>query len=87
MRRFELQVAIAALGASATAISVSRAILGDAPDFHLHTLVAPSLATRPLFFVLGAFAGLSRSSTIACSCKRWRRSTGSTAGPSKCARR
>jgi chloride channel protein, CIC family len=58
VRRFELRVAIAALGASATAISVSRAILGDAPDFHLGALVAPSLAIRPLFFVLGAFAGV-----------------------------
>jgi CIC family chloride channel protein len=58
VRRFELRVAIAALSASATAISVSRAILGDAPDFHLQTLVAPSLAMRPLFFALGAFAGL-----------------------------
>ncbi len=58
VRRFELRVAIAALGASATAISVSRAILGDAPDFHLGTLVAPSLAIRPLYFVLGAFAGV-----------------------------
>jgi chloride channel protein, CIC family len=58
VRRFELRVAIAALGASATAISVSRAILGDAPDFHLGTLAAPSLAIRPLFFVLGALAGL-----------------------------
>jgi chloride channel protein, CIC family len=58
VRRFELRIAIAALGASASAISVSRAILGDAPDFHLGTLVAPTLAIRPLFFVLGAFAGL-----------------------------
>jgi chloride channel protein, CIC family len=58
VRRFELRIAIAALGASASAISISRAILGDAPDFHLGTLVAPTLAIRPLFFVLGAFAGL-----------------------------
>ena len=58
VRRFELRVAIAALGASASAISVSRAILGDAPDFHLATLVAPTLPIRPLFFVLGAFAGV-----------------------------
>jgi CIC family chloride channel protein len=58
VRRFELRVAIAALGASASAISVSRAILGDAPDFHLGPLVAPTLPVRPLFFVLGAFAGL-----------------------------
>jgi CIC family chloride channel protein len=58
VRRFELRVAIAALGASASAISVSRAMLGDAPDFHLGTLVTPGLAIRPLFFVLGAFAGV-----------------------------
>jgi chloride channel protein, CIC family len=58
VRRFELRVAIAALSASATAISVSRTILGDAPDFHLGQLVAPSFEIRPLFFVLGALAGL-----------------------------
>jgi CIC family chloride channel protein len=58
VRRFELRVAIAALSASASAISVSRAILGDAPDFHLGGLVAPTLPIRPLFFVLGAFAGV-----------------------------
>jgi chloride channel protein, CIC family len=58
VRRFELRVAIAALGASASAISVSRAMLGDAPDFHLGPLVAPTLPVRPLFFVLGAFAGV-----------------------------
>ena len=58
VRRFELRVAIAALGASASAISVSRAILGDAPDFHLPALIMPHLAIRPLFFVLGALAGV-----------------------------
>jgi CIC family chloride channel protein len=58
VRRFELRVAIAALGASASAISVSRAILGDGQDFHLPTLIMPHLAIRPLFFVLGACAGL-----------------------------
>jgi chloride channel protein, CIC family len=58
VRRFELRIAIAALGASASAISVSRAILGDSQDFHLTTLVMPDLAIRPLFFVLGALAGV-----------------------------
>jgi CIC family chloride channel protein len=58
VRRFELRVAIAALGASAAAISVSRGILGDTADFHLGALVAPSPAIRPLFFVLGACAGV-----------------------------
>ena len=58
VRRFELRIAIAALGASASAISVSRAILGDGQDFHLRALVMPDLAVRPLFFVLGALAGV-----------------------------
>jgi CIC family chloride channel protein len=58
VRRFELRIAIAALSASASAISVSRAILGDGQDFHLGVLVAPNLAIRPLFFVLGALAGV-----------------------------
>jgi CIC family chloride channel protein len=59
VRRFELRVSIAALGASATAISVSRIMLGDAPDFHLPALVPASAAVRPLFFVFGGFAGLA----------------------------
>ena len=58
VRRFELRIAIAALGASASAISVSRAILGDGQDFLLGALVMPDLAIRPLFFVLGALAGV-----------------------------
>ncbi len=58
MRRFELRVAIAALRASATAISVSRVLLGDAADFHVGALAYAGAATRPLYFVLGAVAGL-----------------------------
>ena len=45
MRRFELRVAIAALGASATAISVSRVLLGDAADFHVGALAYADAAT------------------------------------------
>ena len=37
-RRFEPRIAIAALGASATAIAVSRVLLGNAPDFHVDAL-------------------------------------------------
>src|SRR5205814_1131361 len=59
VRRFELRVAIAALGASATAISVSRVFLGDAADFHVGALAYADAATRPLYFVLGAVAGLA----------------------------
>ena len=57
-RRFEPRIAIAALGASATAIAVSRVLLGNAPDFDVGALNYGSAETRPLYFFLGAFAGL-----------------------------
>jgi CIC family chloride channel protein len=57
-RRFEPRIAIAALGASATAIAVSRVLLGNAPDFHVEALNYAAAETRPLYFVLGAIAGL-----------------------------
>lgn len=87
VRRFELRVAIAALGASAaTAISVSRVLLGDAADFHVGALAYAGAATRPLYFVLGRSWGLRRSSTIGCCSEPLRRSVNSTAGPSSCVR-
>jgi len=58
VRRFELRIAIAALAASATAITVARMLLGDAPDFDVASLKYASTAAQPLFFVLGAGAGL-----------------------------
>jgi chloride channel protein, CIC family len=58
VRRFEPRIAIAALGASATAISISRVLLGDVPDFHVDTLAYAGGETRPLYFVLGAIAGI-----------------------------
>jgi chloride channel protein, CIC family len=57
VRRFEPRIAIAALAASATAISLSRMLLGDAPDFHVMPLETASAEVRPLFFLLGALAG------------------------------
>ena len=42
VRRFETRIAIAALGASATAMSVARIFLGDAPEFHIAPLPYPS---------------------------------------------
>ncbi len=57
VQRFELRIAIAALGASATAIAVARMLLGDTPDFHVDQLAYAGAATRPLYFVLGAVAG------------------------------
>ena len=58
MRRFEARIAIVALGASATAIAVSRSILGDRPDFHVGALAYAGAEIGPLYFVLGAVAGL-----------------------------
>lgn len=58
VRRFEPRIAIAAVGASATAIAIARLFLGDAPDFYVDALAYPKPEARPLFFVLGAAAGL-----------------------------
>ena len=68
VRRFDTRIAIAALGASATAILVARLFLGDAPDFHVAItayatvatgpLAYAAAATWPLYVVLGALAGL-----------------------------
>lgn len=58
VRRFETRIAIAALGASATAIAVARMLLGPAPDFSVAPLSAPDATVGLLFFGLGAAAGL-----------------------------
>ena len=58
VRRFEVGIAIAALGASAAAIAVARLILGDMPDFAVQTFTMPGHLADPLFFALGAVAGL-----------------------------
>jgi chloride channel protein, CIC family len=58
VQRFEHRIAIAALCASATAIAVARMLLGDAPDFSVAALPHADAATRPLYFVFGALAGL-----------------------------
>jgi len=58
VQRFEHRIAIAALTASAAAITVARVLLGDAPDFSVAALPHEDAATRPLYFVFGAFAGL-----------------------------
>jgi chloride channel protein, CIC family len=59
VKRFEVRIAVAALGASATAIAVGRVLLGDAPDFHVETLAYPGAATKALCFVLGAVSGIA----------------------------
>jgi chloride channel protein, CIC family len=58
VRQFEIRIAIVALGASATAIAVSRSILGELPDFHVGALAYSGAEIRPLYLTLGAVAGL-----------------------------
>src|SRR5262249_5118826 len=58
VRRFETRTAIAALGASAMAIAVSRLLLGDGPDFAVAPLAFAGPQKTALFFVLGAVAGV-----------------------------
>jgi CIC family chloride channel protein len=58
VQRFEHRIAIAALCASATAITVARVLLGDAPDFSVAALPHGDAATRPLYFVFGVLSGL-----------------------------
>jgi CIC family chloride channel protein len=56
-RCFETRMAIAALGASATAIAVSRCLLGDVPDFAVNPLAFAGPQKTVLFGVLGIVAG------------------------------
>ena len=58
VQRFDTRIAIIALGVSSTAIAVARIFLGDAPDFQVEQLTYFHAGTRPLYFVLGAIAGL-----------------------------
>ena len=57
VRRFETRTAVAALGASATAIAVSRLLLGDVPDFVVDPLAFAGPQTTALFYLLGVVAG------------------------------
>jgi chloride channel protein, CIC family len=59
VRKFELRIAIAALGASTAAISVARLFLGDARDFQVQTFANASAQTIPLYIALGTVAGLA----------------------------
>ncbi|WFU44805.1 H(+)/Cl(-) exchange transporter ClcA [Bradyrhizobium sp. CB82] len=58
VERFEHRFAVAALAALATAIPIARLLLGDAPDFRVEPLNYASAESAPLFFILGAIAGL-----------------------------
>jgi chloride channel protein, CIC family len=58
VRQFETRIAIAALGASATAMAVARLFLGDWPEFHVEHLPYTGSDALVLFLVLGLVGGL-----------------------------
>lgn len=58
MRKFETRTAIAALGASVTAICVARLFLGNRLDFHVEGVAALDTAAILLCILLGALAGI-----------------------------
>jgi chloride channel protein, CIC family len=59
VRRFDLRIAVVALGASAAAIEVARPFTGELPDFRLLPMPYPSIGSGVLFLVLGVLAGLA----------------------------
>jgi CIC family chloride channel protein len=58
LRRFETRSSIATLGASASAIAVSRLILGQGPDFVIADSPYPGVGALPFFLTLGLITGL-----------------------------
>jgi CIC family chloride channel protein len=58
-RRFETRTTVAALGASATAIVVSRLFLGDVADFEVDPLAFAGPHKQVLFFMLGMVASFA----------------------------
>jgi chloride channel protein, CIC family len=58
LRKFEPRNAIAALGASGSAIVVARLFTGPAPDFAIPAISEPALGDNLLCFLLGIVAGL-----------------------------
>ena len=58
IRQLETRNAIAALGASGSAIVVARLFTGPAPDFVVSTIPYPALSDNLLCFTLGVAAGL-----------------------------
>jgi len=54
VRRLETRIAVVALGASSTAILISRLLLGDAPDFQVAVSARAMTATGPLPYAVAA---------------------------------
>ncbi|MDR5762883.1 H(+)/Cl(-) exchange transporter ClcA [Caballeronia sp. LZ035] len=58
MRRFDTRTAVAALGASASAIAMARLLHGDLPDFHVPAQPFPGFAMTGAHLLLGVLLGL-----------------------------
>lgn len=58
MRRFDTRTAVAALGASASAIAMARLLHGDLPDFHLPAQPFPGFGMTAAHLVLGLVLGV-----------------------------
>jgi CIC family chloride channel protein len=58
VRRFDMRITIATLGASAGAITVARVLLGDEPDFHVEPLPYLGLGNITVHLAFGVVAGL-----------------------------
>lgn len=56
-KSFRLQTILVTLFAAATAVSCSRLVLGDHPDFTVGSVESPSLAWLPLFATFGLLTG------------------------------
>lgn len=57
VRRFDTRIMIATVGASASAIAVARALVGESPDFHVEPLPYLGFGTAPIHLALGVIAG------------------------------
>ena len=57
VRRFDLPIIIATLGASAGAIGAARFLLGQEPDFHVQPLFYAGLGVTLIYLALGIIAG------------------------------
>ncbi len=59
VRRFDIRIAIAALGTSCSAIAAASLLIGRQPDFSVPELPDPGSWTGPIFALLGILAGLA----------------------------
>lgn len=57
-KKVRIREVVWTLAAVATAVTCSRVVLGDMPDFKVSNVSAPALGTLPLFIVFGVLVGL-----------------------------